>query len=97
MIPIIGEFSASCLDFYHNTIKTGRQAPIVISTMFVYLYASQSHAGQLGLRAKSISVSPGQSQNKPLGERAASSARKSASNACSRPPNRCGAAKEVDR
>jgi len=51
----------------------------------------------LGLRARSISVSPGQSQNKPLGERAASSARKSASNVCSRSPNRCGAAKDMDR
>ena len=50
-----------------------------------------------GLRARRISVSPGQSQNKPLGERALRSARTSASNSSSRSPKRCGAEYDIER
>jgi hypothetical protein len=41
------------------------------------------------------SVSPGQSQKAPVGDRAASSSRTSAAKASTRSPNRCGA--EEDR
>jgi hypothetical protein len=49
------------------------------------------------LRAIRISVSPGQSQNKPLEERACNNARTSASNASSWSPKRCGAANDAER
>ena len=54
-------------------------------------------SGQAGLPATRISVSPGQSQNRPLGERAASSARMAVSNAVRESPNRCGAAYDIEK
>ncbi len=53
--------------------------------------------GQPGLRAMTTSVSPGQSQNRPGGERSASSARTSAANWPARSPNRCGAEEEREK
>ena len=46
---------------------------------------------QRGLRASTTSVSPGQSQKTPSGERAASSSRTSRAKSSARSPNRCGA------
>jgi hypothetical protein len=48
-------------------------------------------------RAKTISVSPGQSQNTPVDECDASSERTSSANAGARSPNRCGAAQENEK
>ena len=56
-----------------------------------------SAAPQRGLRAKTISVSPGQSQKSPSGDRDDSRARTSVANASARSPNRCGAAQDRDR
>lgn len=49
------------------------------------------------LRPSRITVSPGQSRNRPLGERDASSARTSASKRARWSPNRWGAANEVEK
>ena len=53
--------------------------------------------GFKGRELSRISVSPGQSQNKPVGDRSVSSRRTSASNAPSRSPKRWGEANDIER
>ncbi len=55
---------------------------------------ASAHAG---LRAITTSVSPGQSQKIPSGERLASSARTSPAKSSRRSPNRCGAEDDMDK
>jgi hypothetical protein len=52
---------------------------------------------QLVLRARITSVSPGQSQKMPSGDRDVSSSRTSLAKSSTRSPNRCGAEKEKEK
>jgi hypothetical protein len=54
-------------------------------------------APQLGLRASITSVSPGQSQKMPSGDRDLNSVRTSLAKSSTRSPNRCGAEEDMEK
>ena len=58
---------------------------------------ARSHQGRFDLRAMSIDVSPGQSQNRPVSVRAVSRLLRSSMNWSSLSPKRCGAAYDIDK
>ena len=58
---------------------------------------ARSSGRYMGLRASTISVSPGQSQKSPSGERSASNSRTSSAKASVRSANRWGAAQEKEK